>query len=68
MIAKAGNGSIKESHLAYYVFEKKGMVVIWYCKDLREILFTTDVVSIPDTKYCGIQWMILLFYRVMEVP
>lgn len=41
---------------------------MWYCKGLREILFATDDVSIPGTKCCGIQWMILLFCKVMEVP
>lgn len=29
MIAIAGNGSIKETHLVYYVFEKKEVAVIW---------------------------------------
>lgn len=53
--------------LIYHLFVKKDAVVIWYCEDLREVPFTTDV-SIPETKYCDVQWGISLFYEVMEVP
>lgn len=40
MDAIARAASVKETHLVDYDFEEKEVVVIWYCKDLKEIVFS----------------------------
>lgn len=66
MAAICGAGSIREAD-PVTVFEQKAVLVMWYCKAVWDVLFTSRV-SVPDTKYPHGQWLIPLFHKVMGAP